>query len=918
MNYTAQGHTTIRRARKGDKGDPGVGIAEADVVFCVADSQTEAPADTAQWKTLFSQLALQEERYVWQATRITYTTAIIAMTGKQCLGRCEDFAAVTEMYALGDSPTEAPASGWKTTYTPTKGKWLWTRNRLLWSDGSMTYTTAACIGYMGDDGEAGNGIAAMRSLFALTHRQAVAAYDDLDDWQATLPQPTEQEPYVWMSVETTFTSGSTTHSTPTLAAQWQAGANANLLDNAAFVSEDRMEAWTVRSEYNAVSGQTPPSTDPHGVSTSQRVQGRNSYADTNSATADVANHKEVLLQTVHDPTAKTSKLTAAAWHTLSFWARRASDTTLMSDKTFTDGGLVTQQGAAVKLRLIAGQNVAIAATGYINAQASKLSATLRVRLALGSTEIAHDDIATVGGGTVTLTGKATINAAIDTSGEYTLTAMLYKPTATSGTAESTATLTTLTITDDHDLTTYLYTDSASSATGAIDTSTKPIIDGVEHSAALGDLGVNWRLSTEWARHTVTFKTAAQLPTTSAAHVLFRLMPAMATATKRQVWISQPKLETGMVATAFIDTADDAKGDKGDKGDEGVQGMVCRVSEWTIGVDYRNDTDNPDGDADNGGIRYIDIVTVTDSSTGKVQQCFRCKATHRSTSANKPGRASYASGDDDVWQEFNVMQPVYTPLLVADNAVMRFSQTNRLLITDTAGASVQGCLQGVSSADMTPLWMGGASPSEANFRVAYDGTLTATNANISGTVRASNLYHNVLIFRDSNTDNCYYFITANNNADRPDIAIGWYYTYGQLYGTADNPLDTDDITSLTCTGLADIILLADESYADPDAKGTRTVVLPRAEDFEGKIIEIVDLNRYGYQYARKITLGCIGQEEIGDNEHSNTFIKHIYANWTAGALTLDMTVGTRLRLLSVKVDGHFYWLVIDEAKNESIA
>ena len=81
MNYTAQGHTTIRRARKGDKGDPGVGIAEADVVFCVADSQTEAPADTAQWKTLFSQLALQEERYVWQATRITYTTAIIAMTG---------------------------------------------------------------------------------------------------------------------------------------------------------------------------------------------------------------------------------------------------------------------------------------------------------------------------------------------------------------------------------------------------------------------------------------------------------------------------------------------------------------------------------------------------------------------------------------------------------------------------------------------------------------------------------------------------------------------------------------------------------------------------------------------------------------------------------------------------------------------
>ena len=915
MNYTAQGHTTIRRARKGDKGDPGVGVASADVVFCVADSQTDAPADTAQWKTLFKQLALGEGKYVWQATRITYTTAIIAMTGKQCLGRCEDFAAVTEMYALGDSPTEAPASGWATTYTPAKGKWLWTRNRLLWSDGSITYTTAACIGYMGDDGDAGNGIAAMRSLFALTDRQAVADFDDLDAWQATLPQPTEQEPYVWMTVETTFTSGSTTHSTPTLAALWQAGANANLLDNAAFVSDDRIGAWTVRSTYNAVSGQTPPSTDPHGVSTSQRVQGRNSYADTNSATADVANYKETLQQTVHDPaaTTKTAKLTAAQWHTLSFWARRASDTTLMSDRTFTDGGLITDMAASVKLRLIAGQNITIAATGHINAQASKLSATLRVRLALGSTEIAHGDIATVGTGTVAITGKGTINAAIATSGEYTLTAMLYKPTATSGTSESTATLATLTITDDHDLTTYLYTDGASSSdAGAIDTATKPIIDGKEHSTALGDLGINWRLTTEWTRHTVTFKTAARLPATSAAHVLFRLQPAMATGTQRQVWISQPKLETGMVATAFIDTADDAKGDKGD---EGVQGMVCRVSEWAVTVSqYRNDTDNPDGDTDNGGIRYIDIVTVTNTN-GEVVGCYRCKKTHAPSSDNKPGQDTAESKAK--WETFNTMQPIYTPLLVADNAVMRFSQTNRLLITDTAGETIQGCLQGVSSADMTPLWMGGKTASEANFRVAYDGTLTATNANISGTVRASNFYHNVRIFNDSRTDNDSYFITANNNPARPDIAAGWYYTFEQLYGTTDNPLDTDDISYLTCTGLADIILLRDESVADPDSKAPRTVVLPRAEDFEGKIIEIVDLNRYGYQYARKIRLACIGQEEIADGEYSNTFISHIYANWTSGATTLDMTIGTRLRLLSVKVDGCFYWLVIDEAKSEGL-
>lgn len=929
MNYTAQGHTTIRRARKGDKGDkgdPGIGITAADVVFCVADSQTEAPADNAAWQTLFKQLALSEGKYVWQATKITYTTAVIAMTGKQCLGQCEDFAAVIELYALGDSPTEYPESGWATTYAAAKGKWLWTRSRIVWTDKTFTLTTPSCIGYMGEDGDPGNGIAAMRSLFALTDRKDIAAYADISSWQTDFPQPTEQTPYVWLTIETTYTSGDIGHSTPTLAAQWQAGANPNLLDNAAFVSDDRIGAWTVRSTYNAVSGQTPPSTDTHGTSNSQRVQGRNSYADMNSATAAVANYKDVLQQSVHDPSAspKTDKLTAAQWHTLSFWAKRASDPVLMSGKTFTDGGLITDMAASVKLQLIAGQNIAIAATGYINSQASKLNATLRLRLALGSTEIAHDDIDIVGGGTIIVNGKAAINAAITTTGEYTLTAMLYKPTATSGTAASTATLSKLTITDDHDLTTYLYSSaigSATSATSVIDGNTKPIIDGKEYATALGDLGVNWKLSTEWTRHTVTFKTAQSLPTTSAAHVLFRLMPAMATAAARRVWICQPKLETGMLATAFIDTADDAKGDKGD---QGVQGMVYRVSEWSLNVYYRNDTDNPDGDTEHGGIRYIDIVTVTNTD-GKVIGCYRCKKGHMSESANKPRDMEE---EQEMWQKFNTMQPIYTPLLVAENAVMRFTQTNRLVITDTTGTTIQGCLQGVPSASDTPLWIGGKTAQEANFQVAYDGTLTATNANVSGTVRASNFYHNVLVYYEDiygqNTGNCYYYVTENNNTDYPHLLVGHYYTEEEMGGGTS----ADDIEYMCCTGPADIILLRDESFNEPD-KYTRHVVLPKAEDFAGKVIEVIDLNRYGATNARPIVLTSFYFGEVTDNEYDNTIIKHIYSGWTTGAKEYPMTIGTRLRLLSVNVPtssiiggvtvtvNHYYWLIIDESKNESL-
>lgn len=141
--------------KDGQKGNDGVGIKTADVVFKLSTSDTQQP-DNAGWVTLFSQLQLKEQTYIWSCTKITLTNGATSYTGKQCLGASKDFVTITEQYAVGSSGTTAPASGWGTSYTPTKELWIWTRNRMQWANNTFTYTTPICIGYFGKDGAPGN------------------------------------------------------------------------------------------------------------------------------------------------------------------------------------------------------------------------------------------------------------------------------------------------------------------------------------------------------------------------------------------------------------------------------------------------------------------------------------------------------------------------------------------------------------------------------------------------------------------------------------------------------------------------------------------------------------------------------------------------------------------------------------------
>lgn len=142
---------SITLHRKPKDGTDGVGITRADVVFAIGESKTTAP--TTGWITNFSGLTLESGKYVWTCTKTILTSSSTPIyTGAYCLGECYDFAQVEELYALSDSSTQAPESGWNASYKVVKGKYLWSCVKVTYNDANISYLNKKCVSYFPNDG----------------------------------------------------------------------------------------------------------------------------------------------------------------------------------------------------------------------------------------------------------------------------------------------------------------------------------------------------------------------------------------------------------------------------------------------------------------------------------------------------------------------------------------------------------------------------------------------------------------------------------------------------------------------------------------------------------------------------------------------------------------------------------------------
>lgn len=147
---------------------------------------------------------------------------------------------------------------------------------------------------------------------------------------------------------------------------------------------------------------------------------------------------------------------------------------------------------------------------------------------------------------------------------------------------------------------------------------------------------------------------------------------------------------------------------GERGSSGIEGATMRITEWDASKQYEAGTT-----LDSNGIRWLDIVTLT-SADGASTTVWKCIS--RNIGQKPQALSTY-------WQQFSTFTPIYTPLLLADNAIFRFAQSQEIVIVK--GNQVYGRL---GTGDY-PFWLGGATADSSNFKIDANGFASMSGARL---------------------------------------------------------------------------------------------------------------------------------------------------------------------------------------------
>ncbi len=159
---------------------------------------------------------------------LIYTTAITALGNSLDLSANESIrltvgsslATATVEYALSDSRTEAPATGWSATAPEwVDGKYMWQRTTWTKRDGTKTVSDPTCIaGATGAKGEDGTGIASVTAEYYLSTSKDEPTGGE---WLETPPTWTTGK-YMWTRTKITYKNPSSTETTePVCDSTWE-------------------------------------------------------------------------------------------------------------------------------------------------------------------------------------------------------------------------------------------------------------------------------------------------------------------------------------------------------------------------------------------------------------------------------------------------------------------------------------------------------------------------------------------------------------------------------------------------------------------------------------------------------------------------------------------------------------------------
>lgn len=164
------------------------------------------------------------------------------------------------------------------------------------------------------------------------------------------------------------------------------------------------------------------------------------------------------------------------------------------------------------------------------------------------------------------------------------------------------------------------------------------------------------------------------------------------------------------------------------GKMGKNGCIVRNSEgWKSGTTYHNDS------ALTLEQKYLDLIYIEDSNANDGWSVYQCNVTHTATGSSFDPSA-VDSNTNKLWVKLSDAGPMYCPLIVGKNAVLKFAQGQQFNLME--GNNIFGSFRWVKNDADYAFWIGGTEGSKATTSITRGGKLTAKDAVIIGTIYAT--------------------------------------------------------------------------------------------------------------------------------------------------------------------------------------
>lgn len=164
------------------------------------------------------------------------------------------------------------------------------------------------------------------------------------------------------------------------------------------------------------------------------------------------------------------------------------------------------------------------------------------------------------------------------------------------------------------------------------------------------------------------------------------------------------------------------------GKMGKNGCIVRNSEgWKSGATYHNDS------ALTNEQKYIDLIYIEDNNANDGWSIYQCNVTHTATGSSFDPSA-VDSDKNKLWTKLSDTGPMYSPLIVAKNAVLKFAQGQQFNLME--GNNIFGSFRWVKDDVDYAFWIGGTEGSNATTSITRGGKFKTTDADITGKITAT--------------------------------------------------------------------------------------------------------------------------------------------------------------------------------------